>query len=348
MHSAIVLSLLASRVFAQYGYGPVSSSVASSSPLPTFEIVTSGAAITPPTTSAPVAVSTSIPFDDDRPKPYESVLLPALESFIASIAPAFTEKSDSPFTSPFPVYSSTPCSSTVIPTDAPAIASSSLPFDDDLPKPSESVQVPASESFIASEAPVFTATSLGDLLPTYSGTPCSTTIVPTQAPESSSSALPTDTPKPATSTPCTESEAQPTATPEPATSTPCTESEARSTGTPLGPTSPTPTNLPPYPTGSDAASYYPSGTGNPSGAPHPTGSDRPTWHHGHYPNGGFGWGRPRPSGMWPANHYHYPRPTGSFHHRPRPSAAFDPNGRARTTPCTLETRARPTATALVR
>jgi len=101
-------------------------------------------------------------------------------------------------------------------------------------------------------------------------------------------------------------------------------------------------------------SPYPTGTGNRS-PPFPIGTGRPG--HG-YPSGrpGFGWGRPRPTGMWPAGGY--ARPTRGFGRGPRPSVAFDPEkfgfdmgkGAKATKPCTLETRARPKSTgaALVR
>jgi hypothetical protein len=322
------------------GYGMPSAPAPSHSALPTFELVTSGATITPPSTSAPLATSTSNPLDDDQPKPSESVQVPASESFIASEAPAFSLSIDLPLGSLLPVYSSTSCSSTVEPTETPI----TTPFDDDQPKPSASIELPASESFIASEAPAFTGTidiPLASFLPVYSSTPCSSTVTPTQAPETSTGTLPIETPEPATSTPCSEGGAQ---------STDATLSEYYPSGTGMRPSS-VPTSLPPYPIDSDTFSYYPSGTGmrsSPSGVPYPTGTGRPSWHHGHRPYGGFGWGRPRPSGMWPAEHYHYPRPTGGFHHAPRPSAAFDTNGKASSTPCTLETRVRPTATALVR
>jgi hypothetical protein len=212
-----------------------------------------------------------------------------------------------------------------------AIPSGLLP-DNDLPAPFLSIFIPASESFNPSLAPAFTDSAKIPLLsiePVYSSTPSSAVAEPTSSPE------------------------YPAATPivEPsrsAASTTRTEDKPQSTRVPLDAT--LSADLPPYPVGTGSATY-PSGSGmRPSGVPYPTGTGRPDWFHGSRPNGSFGWGRPRPSGMWPA--HGYPRPTGGFHYPSRPSAAIGHEGavgaKASKTPCTLETRVRPTSTALVR
>ncbi len=93
------------------------------------------------------------------------------------------------------------------------------------------------------------------------------------------------------------------------------------------------TDLPPYPVGTSSVTYANGSGMRPSSVPYPTSR----------PQGNFGWGRPRPSGMWPA--HGYPRPTGGFHHHSKPSVA---GAKASNPPCTLETRVRPTPTVLVR
>lgn len=257
------------------------------STLPTFEIVTSGATITPPsTTESATALPTS-----------------AYGEYSASI--------------PTEVSSQVPAISTGI----------------DQPAPSATFTLPVSESFVASEAPAFTESTVipnPTIGPESSSTPCSSEIVPTEAPEA-----PIETPEasevPAASTPCTEGEVPATTAAPVNTPTPEVPSGAEAevpTFTPL------PTEVP-----------YPTGTGIPSrnsGRPFPTGN----WHHGGRP--GFGWGRPQPSGWgaWPGRGG--ARPTGSL--GPRPSAGTQPEkydfglGKASSTPCTLETRIRPTAT----
>jgi hypothetical protein len=221
--------------------------------------------------------------------------------------------------------------------------------DDDQPRPYESVFIPSSERFDPSTALAFTesiATPLVSLLPVYSSTPSSSIAVPTKVPSSeeleplmsSTTAFPIETPAS-----------------QSATSISCTKDKVEATGTPLGATvssSPAP-ELPPYSTGAESLAFppYPSGTGMGSsltGAPIPTGAGHPEWVAG---GRGFGIGRPLPSGIFPSRGY--PRPTGGFHWAPRPSAGFDPEnfglgigkGKASNTPCTLETRVRPTATA---
>ncbi|KAJ4365013.1 hypothetical protein N0V83_008629 [Neocucurbitaria cava] len=225
------------------------------SSLPTFEIVTSGATITPPTTSAPVAASTSLPADDDQPAPYESIQIPASESFNPSQAPAFTGSTDPPIASVNPVYSSTPCSTIVTITQSSVVTVTMVPSGGEEPP---------------------------------SGSPSTGTPLDATAPTPIDTVIPTTIP----------------------------------------------TELPPYPTGFPSElPPFPTGTGGPSRHPH----------------GGFGWGRPRPSGFWPSRGY--PRPTGGFGFGPRPSAGFGAGNSsvgkdaAKSTPCGFETRVRPTATA---
>ncbi|KZM23639.1 uncharacterized protein EKO05_0007444 [Ascochyta rabiei] len=264
--------------------------VPADSSLPTFEIVTSGATIMPPSTtvaatalpsifysaeysaSIPTELSSQIPAistGKDQPAPSATVTLPASESFSPSDAPAFTESTDIPNPTIGPESSSTPCSSGIVPTETPEY-------------PGENV--------------------------------------PTGA---QSTAVPVETPTPEI--------------PSDAEGTPCSE-EAGATATSAEAEVPTFTPLPteiPYPTGNGSPSHG-------SGRPFPTGE----WHNGGRP--GFGWGRPRPSGWgaWPG--HGGARPTGSF--GPRPSAGTEPEkydfgmGKASSTPCTLETRVRPTAT----
>ena len=135
---------------------------------------------------------------------------------------------------------------------------------------------------------------------------------------------------------------------QPAASTTCTEGKTQSTRVPLDAT--LSADAPPYPIGTGSAAY-PTGSGmRPSGIARPTGAGRPDWFHGSRPDGSFGWGRPRPSDMWPA--HGYPHPTAGFHYPSKPSEAFGHGGaagvKASSKPCTLETRVRPTPTALVR
>ncbi|KAF9693565.1 hypothetical protein EKO04_008257 [Ascochyta lentis] len=286
------------------------SEVPADSALPTFEIVTSGATITPPSTtlaatalptivysekysaSIPTEVSSQIPAistGEDQPAPSATVTLPASESFNPTDAPAFTESTDIPNPTIGPESSSTPCSSDIIPTGAQSTA-------------------PPVETPVASEVPE---------VPAASSTPC------TEGEAPATTAAPAETPTPKV--------------PSDAEETPCSE-EAEATAT--GAEAEVPT-FAPYPT----EIPYPTGSGSPwrgSGRPFPTGN----WHHGGRP--GFGWGRPHPSGWgaWPGRGG--ARPTGSF--GPRPSAGTQPEkydfglGKPSSTPCTLETRVRPTAT----
>ncbi|KAF2625232.1 hypothetical protein BU25DRAFT_372223 [Macroventuria anomochaeta] len=254
--------------------------VPADSSLPTFEIVTSGATITPPSTTVAATALPSIIYS---------------EEYSASIP-------------------------TEISSQVPAVSTG-----EDQPAPSATVTLPASESFNPTDAPAFTeSTNIPNptIGPESSSTPCSSKIVPTEAPEAPEAPVKTpdasEVPSDAEETPCSE---EPEAT--------ATGAEAEvPTFTPL------PTEVP-----------YPTGTGIPSrgsGRPFPTGN----WPQGGRP--GFGWGRPHPSGWgaWPGRGG--ARPTGSF--GPSPSAGTQPEkydfdlGKASSTPCTLETRVRPTAT----
>ncbi|KAJ4351038.1 hypothetical protein N0V95_004209 [Ascochyta clinopodiicola] len=261
--------------------------VPADSSLPTFEIVTSGATITPPSTTVAATALPSIYYSAE---------------YSASIP-------------------------TEVSSQVPAISTG-----EDQPAPSATATLPASESFNPTDAPAFTE---------------STDIPnPTIGPESSSASEVPEVPA-ASSTPCSESEAPattaaPVETPTPeipsdAEETPCSE-EAEATATGAEAEVPTFTPLPtevPYPTGNGSPSQG-------SGRPYPTGK----WQHGGRP--GFGWGRPRPSGWgaWPGRGG--AKPTGNF--GPRPSAGTEAEkydfglGKASSTPCTLETRVRPTAT----
>lgn len=238
-----------------------------------------------------------------------------------------TPAPQAPAESALPTFEIVTSDATIDPpsTPTPAPQSTSLPVDDDQPAPYESIQTPASESFNPSRVPAFTESTdipLASVAPVYSSTPCSTEVKPTEAPEYPSENVPSQAPT-------------------------SEEGGAVSTGTTLGAELPTgtalPTDLPPYPIG----------TGFPSFPPSPTGTGGP----GFYPidRPGFGWGRPRPSGFWPRPNY--PRPTGGFGrgrgHGPRPSAGFEPErydfgmgqGKPSSTPCTLQTKVRPTETA---
>lgn len=193
----------------------------------------------------------------------------------------------------------------------------------DQPAPSATVTLPASESFNPTNAPAFTeSTDIPNptIGPESSSTPCSSELVPTETPEASEAP---EVPA-ASSTSCTESEAPattavPTETPAPqvpsnADETPCPEESE--------------------PTATRAEASVPPYTPLPTEAPYPSGTGRPS----------HGWGRPFPTGKW--HHSGRTRPTGSF--GPRPSSGLQPAkydvGKAASTPCTLETRVRPTAT----
>lgn len=238
-------------------------------------------------------------------------------------------------------------------------------------------RVPASESFNPSKAPAFTLSAgASDLsaLPVFSSTPCASQIVPKPSysatanlsigqpvptpgvPGSSTLKIPSSEQGPQTTT------ASPTITPTPNPSnedngegedqdedgnddddeTPCPEEEPN-TAKPLTAASPIPTPaspLPPFPT--TGVPLFPTASIN---------TDRPGLPG--LPSGfpGYGWGRPRPSGMWPSRGG--PRPTGGFWH-PRPTGGFwgqlpsggfaKPSGVAGKPCTTFETRIRPVPT----
>lgn len=325
LHNTLVLWFLARAVSAQYP-------VVTNSALPSFTTVTLRATITSPCSETSVATPTSSYVDDDLPSPYASFNLPASESFNPSKAPAFTETAGGILDGlPGPRYSSTSRSSQATSTQSP--------LDDDLPAPYESIRVPASESFNPSKAPAFTGSYGG--VPggfpgtQYASTPCSTQATPTPSPKTTIADAAPSTVSPPSAT-------SPIESPHP-DETPCDEDEERA---PLGATAlfPSPVALPTrLPTGgiprlplrpTGHFPYFPPGTIRP---------DR-----GHRHGHPFGWRRPNPSGLgaW--------HPTGESRHGPRPTATFAPDsygvsmgkGSAATTPCTLETRVRPTPTQL--
>ncbi|KAI4612464.1 hypothetical protein J4E80_007198 [Alternaria sp. BMP 0032] len=320
MHSAFFFSLLAGTAFAQYGDNSYNAPAGGSKPAPSV--------------TAPAGYGTPVP------------------NPIASLVPIV------------PIVS-------VITSALGAIPSGFLP-DNDLPNPFKSIYIPASQLFNPAIAPAFTETAavpLLSLLPVYSTVSSSSVVEPTGSAEYPVAPPTVQPSKPATSTTCTESKVQSTrvpldatrssaapqkstgtssaatstvATPKPATSTSCTKSKAQSTRVPLDATASSP--LPQRPTGTGSAAAYPTGTGiRPSGNPRPTGTPRPDYfHNGSRPQGGFGWGRPRPSGKWP---HAYPKPTHAAHRPTKPSAAQGYGSvKASSTPCTLETRVRPKAT----
>lgn len=286
----------------------------SSSPAPS---TAAASKTSPAVTAAPAKSSSVAAAPTSVAENAESTGVPTLVQTTAA-GSASTSAAQVPADSALPTFEIVSSGATIDPptTPTPAPQATSSPVDDDQPAPYESVKIPASESFIQSDAPAFTdsaETPLASVAPVYSSTPCSV-------------------------------EAQPTETPE-----------YTSKDTPL----PTDTALPPYPTGTGIADVpsFATGTGSATLPPFPTG----TGFSGYFPSGrpGFGWGRPRPSGYWPGLGYN-PRPAGGYgrghghRHGPRPSAGFEPEkydfgmGKATNTPCTLETKVKPTASALVR
>ncbi|KAF3037581.1 hypothetical protein E8E11_003096 [Didymella keratinophila] len=306
--------------------GPIDSA------LPTFEFVTSGATITPPSTSILATALPSIEYTAE----YSASIPTEVSSQVAPTNPVeYTSE----------VAASIP---TEVPTQIPGI-SIGLSIGIDQPNPSATFDLPVSESFNPTTAPAFTESTdiPNPTIGPASSTPCTSEVTATPVPEA-----PVETPEvsevPAASTPCTEEGEAPVSTPAAietptpqvpsgAEETPCSE-ELEATATGAEAQVPTFTPLP-----TEASVLYPTGTGVPShnsGRPFPTGQ----WHHGGRP--GFGWGRPHPTGWKPW--HNRPRPTGNF--GPRPSAGTQPEkfdfglGKASSTPCTLETRVRPTAT----
>lgn len=379
---------------AGYGTQPETSAapqVPTDSTLPTFEFVTSGATITPPSTGIPATLLPSIMYTTELsvsiPTEISSEVAPTnpveYSSDVSASIPTEVPSQVAP-TNPVEYTSEFSASvSTEVPTQIPGI-SIGLSIGIDQPNPSATFDLPASESFNPTNAPAFTeSTDIPNptIGPASSTTPCTSEITATPAPQ-----VPVETPEasevPATSTPCTKEDEVPTSTsapvetPEaselPATSTPCTEEGEVPVSTSAAVETPTPT--PQVPSGAEetpcseepaatatgAEANAPTFTPLPTEAPvpFPTGNGRPSdhpgrpsstgqWYHGGRP--GFGWGRPHPSGWKPL--HGRPRPTGSF--GPHASAGTQPEkydfglGKASSTPCTLETRVRPTATSAV-
>jgi hypothetical protein len=216
------------------------------------------------------------------------------------------------------------------------------PIDNDQPAPYDStLQIPASQSFNPSDAPAFTprpGTPNPSSNPVFPSTPCSTEAAPTAAPEypigTPSLALPSEIPTPKVPSNgeapsvSASSAKLPATTPTPASGEkPCTSSYP---AIPIFSGTPSSINFPSFPTGSQTSKPFPTAPGRPG--------DRLA----------YGWGRPRPTGAWPSRGAagpHYPHPSAGLPLPPRPSAGFGASkGNAATTPCTLETRVRPTPT----
>ncbi|KAH7084705.1 hypothetical protein BKA63DRAFT_402059 [Paraphoma chrysanthemicola] len=223
---------------------------------------------------------------------------------------------------------STPAAAiTPIPTPATPVAPSSVasPIETPSPEEGDDEDLPCDDSEDDSEVPAVSATPSPQVPSNGQATP-------------SSPASPIATPSPEETgddedLPCDDEAG---------------DAESDDTDTPLGASKPFPsaTATPPYP----YPSGFPTGSGSrsPPTAALPTGTGRPGSGHGRptYGRPGFNWGRPRPSG-WGS----WPKPTGGF--GPRPGAGFGPEKydfglvkgqEAKSTPCTFETRVRPSAT----
>jgi hypothetical protein len=324
MHSAFFFSLLAGTAVAQYGESGYNAPVGGSKPASTVtqpagygstpapnpvESLLPIAPIVSVITSALDAIPSGFLPDDDLPAPYKSIFIPPSELFNSAVAPAFTE--GSPLLSLLPVYSSTPSSSDVKPTTSAGYPVAPPPVESSKPATSTTCTESKAQS---TRVPLDATTS---------------SVLPQQPTRSAEQSVATSTVKPS----------------KPATSTTCTKSKAQSTRVPLDAT--TSSGLAQYPTGTASAVSVSSLTGTStrsSGTPRPTKTGRPDYFHGgSRPQGSYGWGRPRPSGKWP---HAYPKPTPAFHYPTKPSAAAGKGGvKASSTPCTLETRVRPKATA---
>ena len=302
-----------------------------------FACMSNGAGSSTPSASASAAPASSAPATSSAAAVKPSSVVENAESTGAPIeieTPAVSASSTTPelpSDSSLPTFeivtsgaTITPPSTSVAATALPSVVysevySASIPTElstqvpaastgEDQPAPSATFTLPASESFSPSDAPAFTkSTNIPN--PTIgpeSSTPCSSEIIPTEVP-----AAPVEAPD-ASKVPDVPSDDE---------ESPCSDApEATATGAEAEvPTfTPLPTEAPyPNPNGSHSRG---------AGRPFPTGN----WHHG---------GRPGRGGAWP---------TGSF--GPRPSAGTQPEkydfglGKAASTPCTLETRVRPTAT----
>jgi hypothetical protein len=273
-------------------------------------------------------------------------------TFLLSLLTGLSLSAALPADSALPSFAIVTPGATIEPASTPISVSkpTSTPVDNDQPDPyNSSIQVPASESFNPSNAPAFTPRPGVPSPSVYPSTPCSSEATPTAVPElpgnNPSIALPIETPTlnvPSNGevTPVLPSSATlPIQTPTPDNGEdddiPCDEDDDE-TETPSDASRPLPSHTvrPPFPTGGRPT--YPSGAPYPSGIAFP--SNRPA----------FGWGRPRPTGAFPSRGAAHP--THHFGHPLRPSAGFPQKGAgpAATTPCTLETRVRPTSTAALR
>ncbi|KAH7389422.1 hypothetical protein DE146DRAFT_162886 [Phaeosphaeria sp. MPI-PUGE-AT-0046c] len=373
LHSTFILSLLASATSARV---LPRVPLLDDSVLPSFAIVSPGATIDPISSVAPIitATSTPTPVDEGLPAPYESTQqMPAYESVVASNAPAFTLVPDVPQPT-----TTTPCSTLNGPA-SPTFDRSNAPAFTPAPgaptgnpvyssTPCSTLDGPASPTFDPSNAPAFTpAPGAPTGNPVYPSTPCSTlggpaspTFNPSNAPAFTvAPGAPTGNPV-YPSTPCST---QAVATPLPETPTPKVPSNGKATPSPVV----SPVQTPTYGNGQGEEAPCDGDDKTPSkpSLPIPFGSARPVNIPANGPppfptmigrpdeRPGFGWFRPRPSGAWPSRGA--PRPTKGFG-RPRPSAGFQlpskpsasvgaNKGNAASTPCTLETRVRPTPTA---
>ncbi|KAI8934175.1 hypothetical protein NX059_008925 [Plenodomus lindquistii] len=159
--------------------------VPADSALPTFAIVSSGATIEPPTAPTPSvpAQSTPLPVDDDKPAPYESVTVPASESFNPTNAPAFSVDFPLPSLGPvisnvlsgiseiiptgLPEFGRYPDESSVapVPTPAPEVPQAS-PAPVEMPIPIETPAAPELPSF-----PIGTGSPARPAFPTGTGAP---------------------------------------------------------------------------------------------------------------------------------------------------------------------------------
>lgn len=268
----------------------------------------------------------------------------------------------------FALPASKPASSTATITSTPcstAIATSiSLAVDNDQPAPYLSIHIPLSELFDPANAPAFTNTP-GTPLPMYpSTTPCSSKSQPTQSslppPAATfsvifSTTIPTELPA---ATPATSSVPPPaiysdffsatipsellTRTPAPSvapsSTTSCTKSKPASSIATAPTQTPAGSEQQPTPSSSKAPQPNPTKPATTSGRP----ANPPA----------YGWGRPRPSGRFPhfpgykpSNAYGHPRPAApKVSTKPKESHLAAAAKKASSTPCTLETRVRPTAT----
>jgi hypothetical protein len=373
MQSTFILSLLAASAVSaqQYGSNPKApiESLPRSTPCSTSVDVTAL-----PSMIYSVELSTSIPVEIqteigvDQPAPSALVDIPLSLRFDQEKALAFTSSVAFPTPTYGPPPSTTPCSSTAVPTTAPALTystffSTTIPIEIsisigiDQPAPSASVYVPASESFDSKFAPAFTS-STAFPSPTFellsSSTPCPSEAVPTPVSKQSteSASKPTITvfpnqpfvPKPK-STSCTKTKSKATITvfpnqpfvPKPtATSVTGTSTSAKSKPTitvfPNQPFVPKPATTLSTKTRSKATiTVYPRPTAGVPGAQQPPQSrpsKTPSAGGSYQGAPGYGGGRPRYS-AWGAAH------------RPHASAAA---AKASSAPCTLETKSRPSAT----